>query len=412
MSNTRLSIIVPVFNKWELTEQCLRSLHKHTPPDVEVMVVDNASLDATPTVCSVLGERLFPGQFHYIRLERNANFGPACTLGAERASAQYLFFLNNDTILTQNWLPPLLTALEDDQGLGAVGPLLLYPGADRVQHAGVLFHPGIQVSHALERVSLTSPLVRKRRSFQAITGAALMMRKDLFQDCGGFHSAYANGLEDLDLCCRIREKGLRLTVVPESVIYHIASQSAGRFDNERRNYSIFLARCASSVQPDVHAFAAGEGFEVRITSACTPCLALPREGSEALAADCDHGKDIAAGWEALERMPYWEEGYDLLAPRLEKTQQSDLLLHMRTNQAYFFPSGENFFKLLRASRHAKRPDVAGLAEKSLTQFRETMSDTERLRAQFVAHESFYRSQGEIALADRYRAAMESALGQN
>lgn len=412
MSSTRLSIIVPVFNKWELTEQCLRSLHKHTPPDVEVMVVDNASSDATPAACQVLGDSLFSGLFRYVRLERNANFGPACNLGAERASAERVFFLNNDTILTADWLLPLLTALENDPSLGAVGPLLLYPGADRVQHAGVLFHPGIQVSHALERVSLTSPLVRKRRSFQAITGAALMMRKDLFQDCGGFHSAYANGLEDLDLCCRIREKGLRLTVVPESVIYHIASQSAGRFDNERRNYSIFLARCASSVQPDVHIFAAGEGLEVRVTSTCAPSLALPHEESEALAEDCGHGKDIAAIWEALERMPYWEEGYDLLAPRLEEASQPDLLLHLRTNQAYFFPNGENFLKLLRASRHAKRPDVADLAEKSLNHLREAFSDTERLRAQFIAHESFYRSQGEIALADRYRAAMESALGQN
>ena len=121
------SVIIPVFNKWELTANCLRSLREHTRDcDIEVIVVDNGSSDETAGDLPSLGGELFGRRFLPIRFEENRNFGPACNAGARAASAPLVFFLNNDTVLTPGWAPPLLQALAEDPSLGGVGPLLLY----------------------------------------------------------------------------------------------------------------------------------------------------------------------------------------------------------------------------------------------------------------------------------------------
>ena len=84
-----LSVIIPVFNKWELTRDCLLSLRDYTPgDDFEVIVVDNASSDDTPAELPSLGEALFPGRFTCLRFSENRNFGPACNAGAKAATAR------------------------------------------------------------------------------------------------------------------------------------------------------------------------------------------------------------------------------------------------------------------------------------------------------------------------------------
>ena len=81
--------------------------------DVEVIVVDNASTDGTKTACSVVGESLFGKKnFAYIRQEIKQNSAQLCNIGAKSAKGELLFFLDNDAILNDNWLPPLLAALE------------------------------------------------------------------------------------------------------------------------------------------------------------------------------------------------------------------------------------------------------------------------------------------------------------
>ena len=120
-----LSVVIPVHNKWELTAACLRSLAEHTPGgDVAVIVVDNASADDTSGACPALGSSLFGRRFRYRRFENNRNFGPACNAGAALADSDLLFFLNNDTLLTPGWLPPLQDALAAEPDLVGVGPLL------------------------------------------------------------------------------------------------------------------------------------------------------------------------------------------------------------------------------------------------------------------------------------------------
>jgi len=211
VETTRVSVIIPVWNLWDMTETCLRSLAQHSAGEhLEVVVVDNHSTDATATELEPLGKALFGELFAAVRMPENVGFAKGCNAGARVASGDLLFFLNNDTTLTPGWLPPLREAMADAR-VGAAGPLLLYPDGT-VQHCGIYISPFNTVGHLYEHLPGTFAAARKNHPLQAITGAAIMLRKGEFADCGGFHEEYRNGFEDIDLCFALRARGLKLRV--------------------------------------------------------------------------------------------------------------------------------------------------------------------------------------------------------
>ncbi|MCR4665774.1 MAG: glycosyltransferase family 2 protein [Desulfovibrio sp.] len=313
-STPSLAIVIALFNNWALTAACLESLAATTGgSDYELILVDNASTDETATGLAPLCRTLFGPRARIFRLEQNRNFGPASTLGAYESTAKYVFFLNNDTKLTKDWAPPLLNALDNDPGLGAVGPLLLYPD-DSVQHLGVAFTMGHMV-HLYQHFPHTHPLVGKKRSFQCITAAALLMPRDLFLSLGGFFPEYANGYEDLDLCLRLRSLGKRLTVEPASRIYHLEGQSSGRKANDAENARLFTRRCARLLSPDLHIHGLRDGLRPWLDDALDLELSLPEKDEEELSQ-----KASALSVPDLHRLlaahPLWLSGKRLLAARL------------------------------------------------------------------------------------------------
>ena len=97
----RVSVIIPAWNLWEMTAACLRSLAECSiGEDLEVLVVDNGSTDATTRELEPLGQRLWGADFRALRLPENLGFAKACNLGARAADGDLLFFLNNDTTCT------------------------------------------------------------------------------------------------------------------------------------------------------------------------------------------------------------------------------------------------------------------------------------------------------------------------
>ena len=221
--SSRVSVIIPVWNLWSMTEACLRSLAAHSAGEnMQVVVVDNHSTDATTTELASLGEALFGTSFKAVRMPENVGFARGCNAGARAADGDLLFFLNNDTTLTPRWLPPLREAMADPK-VGGVGPLLLYPDGT-VQHCGIYITPFNAVGHLYEHLPGTFAAARKNHPLQAITGAAIMLRKTDFEACGAFHEAYRNGFEDIDLCFALRAQGLKLRVESRSIIYHLLPQ--------------------------------------------------------------------------------------------------------------------------------------------------------------------------------------------
>ncbi len=232
------SIIIPVWNKIELTKQCLSSLAAVTT-DVtfEVIVVDNGSDDGTKEFLAEL-----KGNVHIIRNEQNLGFAKGCNQGARVARGKYLVFLNNDTVPQSQWLNPLVDEVEMHPEVGVVGSKLLFANGS-IQHAGVVFMRSHRSAYHIYRsASSAIPAVNQRREFLAVTAACMLIRREVFEDVSGFDEGFINGFEDVDLCLKIREKGYHVIYQPRSVLYHLESQTSGRNSHDEHNSRLLEER--------------------------------------------------------------------------------------------------------------------------------------------------------------------------
>jgi GT2 family glycosyltransferase len=245
------SIVIPVFNREDLTRQCLATL----PPTLdgagsgETIVVDNGSAPAT---AAVLAD--FPW-VRVIRNDRNLGFAAACNQGARAARGRIVVHLNNDTVAAPGWLARLLTVCAEP-GVGIVGAKLFFPNGT-LQHVGVVSFPvrlgpeGLIPYHFLWGARPDSLGARDRADFDAVTGACLATPRDLFLELGGFDEIFWNGYEDVDYCYRVRERGRRVVFEPAAQLTHFESQSG--VQRKRRlahNMRELSARWSRRMSPD------------------------------------------------------------------------------------------------------------------------------------------------------------------
>lgn len=227
-ARSRVSIVIPTFNRVDLTAQCLDVLHQ-TAPEAEVIVVDNGSSDDTP---ELLATEQRAGRILAILNDENRFFGPACNQGACLGERELVLILNNDTIPAAGWLEAMVDCLDRDPAVGAVGARLLYPDG-RVQHAGIDFQePGVPF-HVHRFAAGDDPLVLVDRDHPAVTGACLLVPRDLFFEVGAFDEDYVMYVEDVDLCLRIWAAGRRVRYCAGSVVEHL--ESASTTDLARRD---------------------------------------------------------------------------------------------------------------------------------------------------------------------------------
>ncbi len=403
----KVSIIIPAWNLWELTKPCLESLAAHTPQElrVEVLVVDNNSTDATKEALAPTLQTLF-GEFgHSLRLPENMGFAKACNAGAAKAQGELLFFLNNDTLLTKNWLPPLIQALENTPKLGMVGPLLLYP-SERVQHLGIGFSPSLELVHLYHLFPQNHSVVRKKRNLQAITGAALLLPAKLFQDCGGFFTEYINGFEDLDLCCAIRQKGLNLTCIAQSCIYHITSQTPGRFDHDGPNAALLTKRRQGMFKPDQHIFAIEDGFVPRLSPSLELYINLPEAKEQALSTAFAQNFSEERCLARLEHEPFWMGGYALLAQHYAKLGHVEEALQQRLHLAQIAPLPKNMQAVIEAAKKAGDMALATNIALGLQDMYKEIQQKEALQRKAQALYKWAEETGDMALAQLFKQALE------
>jgi GT2 family glycosyltransferase len=256
----RCSIIIPVHGKASLTQQCLNSL---LPPlagreDVETIVVNDASPDATADVLASYGD-----QIRVVTHAANAGFSATCNDGAAVAAGQYLVFLNNDTIPLPGWLDTLVRYADAHPEAAVVGTKMLYPN-NTIQHAGVVICQDRNPRHIYTGFPADHPAVNKSRRFQIVTAGCALFRRQAFEETGGFDTAFFNGYEDVDLCLRLGEKGYEIHYCHDSVLYHLESVSTddlvNRWEESKQNYLLCRSRWANRVQPDDFNYYAEDGL--------------------------------------------------------------------------------------------------------------------------------------------------------
>jgi len=264
-STTRTSLLVPTHHDWRYTCQALESAFSTTAADVEAVVVDNGSpRDVTSILAAVFAAE---PRVHLHRLPLNTNFSTGSNVAFARSTGATVVFLNNDTEPRQGWLEPLVGALAEPWVLGAQ-PLLLYPD-DTIQTAGTVFYGhGSIPGHLLATFPLDDLRPEVNLRFHAVTAACLAMKADVVARARGFDPAYANGMEDVDLCLRLEaERGDgpadgRFLTVRSSVVVHHESKSPGRFAMSEANRLRFLATWHDRLpDPDIARWRES-GFEV------------------------------------------------------------------------------------------------------------------------------------------------------
>ena len=224
----RVSIIVPFRDQPELLRRCLGSLRRTDYADRELILVDHASRESR-TLRAL--DRLARRPSTLVVSRGGAfNFSQLCNAGAAQATGDYVLFLNNDTeVLHPEWLERML-AVAQRADVGAVGATLLYADGT-LQHAGVYQGPtgrwvhvyrGERADHAGQRGELAHV-----RAVPAVTGACLLVRRDLFEAVGGFDEQYPITHGDVDLCRRLRQRDLHVVVTPHARLLHHEGLSRG-----------------------------------------------------------------------------------------------------------------------------------------------------------------------------------------
>ena len=246
----QISFIIINYNLAKEIEDCLNGLLEQInwPPilNYEVIIVDNNSPDKNlPNV-----EKKFRrSNISFYYLDENLGFGKGCNFGFSKASGKYICFLNPDTIVKENIFLRIINLFEKDPLIGIIGPQQLTRSPFFDFSAG--FFPNIffQLFHMLGIgvffegcVTFFYTRVKKEKFFEVdwILGAAIFIRADVFKQVNGFDQDYFMFSEEVDLCKRVSNLGLKIIYYPELQIHHIGSVSG------KKNYSLFTIRTYSS----------------------------------------------------------------------------------------------------------------------------------------------------------------------
>ena len=224
-----VTVIVPVFNHLQTTLECLLSIAAtQTAFNYEVIVADDASSDETAEILGAIPN------LKIITQRQNLGFLRNCNTAAQHARGRWIVFLNNDAQVSSGWIDALVDACQQP-GVGAAGPRMVYPN-------GVLQEAGVRLRRdgSVEMLGLgqnpDSPRWSYAREVDYVSGACLMLARALFNDLGGFSDDLAPAYcEDLDLCLRIRERGLRVMYTPKAEVVHHLSKSSDAIGNSYKH---------------------------------------------------------------------------------------------------------------------------------------------------------------------------------
>ena len=232
-----VSILIPLFNRLDLTRACLESLES-TAGDLryEVILTDDGSTDGTRDFL----RSLRPPRYRVVLNDRPRGYAANNNHAARLARAPVLCLLNNDTVLMPAWLHAMLRVLRRTPDSGFVGNVQREPFSGLIDHIGVTFNPDGTPVHAGKNDS--APPEQEFGRWPAVTAACCVISKDVFMKLGGFDEGFQNGFEDIDFCLRAAEAGHRHYVANRSSIYHYISASPGRRRHEDSNLERYRAR--------------------------------------------------------------------------------------------------------------------------------------------------------------------------
>ncbi len=232
----KISIIIPNNNHAETLRKCINSiLDKSAYKNYEIIIVENNSNEKE--IFDYYNEISMLNNIKVIHLNNPFNYSAVNNFGVTHSNGEVLLFLNNDTeAINNDWLERMLEHAQRRE-VGAVGAKLYYPNYT-IQHAGVILGIGGIAGHSHKDYDGKDFGYFNRlkiiQNLSAVTGACLMMRRDVFTQVGGFDENYPYAFNDVDLCMKIREKGYLIIFTPFAELYHYESKTRGYEDTPEK----------------------------------------------------------------------------------------------------------------------------------------------------------------------------------
>ena len=232
--NSKTSIIILTYNNLDKTKDCIESIRKYTDKDsYEIIVVDNNSTDDT---------KLFLEEQDDIKVifnESNVGFPMGCNIGIANAEETYdILLLNNDTIVTKNWLSNLKKCLYSDEKIGAVGAVS-NNGAN-LQGVDFTYNDFDEMQNLASKNNISD--VKKWEEKVCLIGYCLLIKREVMDQLNGLDEGYTPGyIEDNDLSLNIIKLGYRLMLCHDSFIHHYLGTSF-RKDEDKFNKIILKNR--------------------------------------------------------------------------------------------------------------------------------------------------------------------------
>ncbi len=218
------SIIILNWNGERYLRQYLPALISNTTnTDVEIIVADNGSNDNSL--------QLLKNEFPTVRtivFDKNYGFAEGYNKALAEIKSEYSVLLNSDVEVTQNWLEPLISYMDEHQDVAACQPKILsFYDRTRFEHAGAAGGFIDQFGFPFCRGRVFAEVEKDAHQYDEIldvfwaSGACLFIRTKIFIAEGGFDAAFFAHMEEIDLCWRLKNRGFRLVCIPQSIVYHV-----------------------------------------------------------------------------------------------------------------------------------------------------------------------------------------------
>ncbi|MGC2373512.1 MAG: glycosyltransferase family 2 protein [Solirubrobacteraceae bacterium] len=221
-----VAVVIPSWNTLEYIGPCVASVRDETELDVELLVIDNGSVDESV-------EFLRQEGIAHIGLSENVGFAGAINLAAHNTQAPLLLVLNADVILETGCLRTLVDAIVQDSALAGVQPKIVAPrtgdSTARIYSAGQALTVAA-TAYEIGAGEPDGPAYSQAHEIFGVCGAVCLLRRELFTDLGGYDERYFAFYEDVDLNARARLAGWRFAYVPDAVASHVGHASWGKHE--------------------------------------------------------------------------------------------------------------------------------------------------------------------------------------
>jgi len=202
----------------------------------QVLVFDNASTDESVRIAKE------HDQVQVITLAENTGFAGGYNHALPHIGSKYVAIVNSDIKVTQGWLDPIISLMESDASIGAVQPKIksvLQP--DEFEYAGAAGGFLDRLGYPYCRGRILNTVEKDQGQYDTSievdwsSGAAMVIRTELYKSAGGFDADFFAHMEEIDLCWRIRRAGYKIICVPQSVVYHVGGGTL-TYDSPRKTF--------------------------------------------------------------------------------------------------------------------------------------------------------------------------------